>query len=96
MDNAFVLALSAFAGVALGFFFYGGLWWTIKKGVASEKPFYWFLGSLFIRSAVALSCFYLFSQYGYERLLACLLGFFASHAGIKFILFPAEARAGRR
>ena len=39
------------AGALLGVFFFGGLWWTVQKGVASERPAFWFLGSLLVRTA---------------------------------------------
>ncbi len=91
MNNALFLTVSACAGIASGIFFFGGLWWTIKKGVVSEKPFFWFMGSLLIRSGVTLACFYFFSRYGSGSLLACLAGFFVSHIGVKIILFPAGA-----
>ena len=45
----------------LGAFFFGGLWWTVQKGVTSETPALWFLGSLLLRTGVdsgwILCCF---------------------------------------
>ena len=38
------------AGALLGAFFFGGLWWTVQKGVTSEQPALWFLGSLLLRT----------------------------------------------
>ena len=62
MNDLLALALAFVAGALLGAFFFGGLWWTVQKGVASERPAVWFLGSLLLRTAVILAGFYLVSQ----------------------------------
>jgi F1F0 ATPase subunit 2 len=71
---AFILAL--FAGVLLGVFFFGGLWWTIRKGISSPRPVIWFFGSLLLRTVVALAGFFFVSQGDWRKLLVCLAGFF--------------------
>ena len=38
------------AGSMLGVLFFGGLWWTVQKGVTSDLPAFWFLGSLLLRT----------------------------------------------
>ena len=63
------------AGMLLGAIFFGGLWWTVRKGVSSPRPALWFLGSLLLRTSIALAGFYFVSGGHWERLLACLLGF---------------------
>lgn len=75
MNDLLALALTFVAGALLGAFFFGGLWWTVQKGVASERPALWFLGSLLLRTAVILAGFYLVSQDHWSRLAVCLLGF---------------------
>ena len=37
MNDIPALALAFFGGTLLGTFFFGGLWWTVQKGVASES-----------------------------------------------------------
>ena len=37
MSDILTLALALLAGALLGVFFFGGLWWTVQKGVASEQ-----------------------------------------------------------
>ncbi len=69
------LALALLAGAVLGAFFFGGLWWTVQKGVTSDVPALWFVGSLLVRTAIVLVGFYLLSQGHWSRLVACLLGF---------------------
>ena len=75
MSEILALALALSAGVLLGVFFFGGLWWTVQKGVTSERPALWFLGSLLLRTGVILAGFYFVSQGHWSRLVACLVGF---------------------
>jgi len=75
MSDILALALSLFAGALLGVFFFGGLWWTVQKGVTSQRPALWFLGSLLLRTSLILAGFYVVSQGHWSRLVVCLLGF---------------------
>ncbi len=75
MNDILALALALATGVLLGVFFFGGLWWTVQKGVPSERPALWFLGSLLLRTGVILAGFYVVSQGHWSRLVVCLLGF---------------------
>ena len=75
MNDIPFLALAFIAGASLGAFFFGGLWWTIQKGVSSESPAIWFLVSLLLRTGVVLVGFYFIAQAHWSRLAACLLGF---------------------
>ncbi|MDR1612735.1 MAG: ATP synthase subunit I [Planctomycetota bacterium] len=65
-------------GFALGLFFFGGLWWTVRRGLASKHAALWFAGSLLLRLAVALTGLYWLAGGRWERLLACMLGFFVA------------------
>lgn len=69
------LALAATAGCALGTLFFGGLWWTVRKAVSSQRPSLWLLGSLLLRTSTTLAGFYLVGSGHWQRLLACCLGF---------------------
>jgi F1F0 ATPase subunit 2 len=69
------LALALVAGLLLGAIFFGGLWWTVRKGVSSKRPALLFLGSLLLRTGVVIAGFYLVSDGHWQRLLVCLLGF---------------------
>lgn len=75
MNDLALLFLSGIAGLALGTFFFGGLWWTVKKGLASPRPGLWFLTSLLCRTGIVLAGFYLVGNGDSRRLLVCLLGF---------------------
>jgi F1F0 ATPase subunit 2 len=68
-------ALAGGAGVFLGAFFFGGLWWTVRRGVSSKRPARLFLGSLLLRTGITVAGFYFVSGGHWQQLLACLLGF---------------------
>ena len=70
------------AGGVLGAIFFGGLWWTIRRGVSSQQPGLWFLGSLLARMSVALGGFYFVSGGHWERLVTCLLGFLTARLAV--------------
>ena len=55
MNELLTLALALVAGLLLGAIFFGGLWWTVRKGISSKQPALWFLGSLLLRMSIALA-----------------------------------------
>jgi F1F0 ATPase subunit 2 len=75
MRESLALVLALLAGSFLGAAFFGGLWWTIRRGVSSKSPALWFLGSILFRTVIAVIGFYLVGRGDWYRLLACLLGF---------------------
>ena len=75
MNETLTLALAWVTGGVLGTIFFGGLWWTVRKGVSSKQPALWFFGSLLLRMSIALTGFYFVSGGHWERLLVCLFGF---------------------
>lgn len=75
MNEYLNLALALVAGVLLGAVFFGGLWWTVQKGISSKRSALWFFGSLLLRMSITLAGFYFVSGGHWGRLLTCLLGF---------------------
>ena len=75
MNETLTLTLSLAAGLLLGAIFFGGLLWTVRKGVSSKQPALWFFGSMVVRMSIVLSGFYFIGRGHWERLLVCLLGF---------------------
>jgi F1F0 ATPase subunit 2 len=69
------LALAFVVGAVFGAIFFGGLWWTVQKAVASELPAAWFVGSLLSRTCLILTGFYLVGEGHWSRIVACFLGF---------------------
>ena len=78
MSESLPVILAFVMGGLLGTFFYGGLWWTIQKGVSSKQPALLFTGSLAARTLIALAGFYFVSRGDWHRLLGCLSGFVAA------------------
>jgi len=75
MNEILALVLSWIAGGALGAFFFGCLWWTVKKSLASRQPAVWVFSSLLLRMGVTMTGFYFVAGTDWQRLLACLVGF---------------------
>jgi F1F0 ATPase subunit 2 len=75
MSEPVGLALALVAGVLLGAIFFGGLWWTVRRCVSSEKPALWVCGSALLRTSTVLAGFYFVAQGHWERLVVCLCGF---------------------
>lgn len=64
------------AGALLGVFFFGGLWWTVQKGLVAKTPALWFLVSYLLRMGVVLSGFvWLAREGGWQHVSMALLGF---------------------
>jgi len=67
--------LAGLAGALLGVIFFGGLWWTVRKGLTSKQPAFWFLGSMLLRTGIVLVGFYFVANQHMARLVVCLFGF---------------------
>jgi F1F0 ATPase subunit 2 len=78
MNEPLRLAPVLVTGILLGLMFFGGLWWTVRKGFSSKQPALWFFGSLLLRMGLALAGFHFVSGGHWDRLLVCLLGFVAA------------------
>ena len=90
MNETLILVLAWVMGVLLGAMFFGGLWWTVRKGVSSKRPAIWFFGSLLLRTSIALVGFYVIAGGHWERLLVCLLGFFIARLIVTRLTRAAE------
>ncbi len=62
-STVLVLAIAALVGVILGLVFYGGLYWTVSRGLVSKRPALWFLFSLLARVSIVIAGFYFVSIY---------------------------------
>jgi F1F0 ATPase subunit 2 len=85
MNEILALAFAWLAGAALGGVFFGGLWWTVRKGVSSQQPVVWFAGSLLLRMTITLAGFYSVMGSHWERLLLCSIGFIMARLLVTWI-----------
>ncbi len=89
--NVSILLLACACGALLGFLFFSALWWTVRRGVASPRPALWFFVSLLARMGLVLVGFYVVGGGQWQRLVACLVGFYAARLVVlrmRFNSFP--------
>ena len=58
------------AGMTLSSFYFGGLWWTVRRVPTTRRPALWLLASFFLRSLVVLSGFLLVVGDRWELMVA--------------------------
>jgi F1F0 ATPase subunit 2 len=78
--GAVIAALAA--GMVLGTLFFGGLWWTVHRGLNAALPALWFGLSAFLRMAITMAGFYYVARLGWLSLIACLCGFLIARASV--------------
>jgi len=72
------MVFAMLVGILLGAFFFGGLWWTIHRGVLSRQPALWFFGSMVLRTCLVVLGFYYMLGDHWQTWLAGLSGFVIS------------------
>ena len=93
MDENMGMILALMTGGTLGAAYFGGLWWTVQKGVSLKRPTLLFMGSLLVRTSIVLAGFYFIGSGGWQRMLLCLIGFvIARHVVMR--LTRAAAKPG--
>ncbi len=92
MNSTLTWILAGAAGVGLGAIFYGGLWWTVRRGVGARHPALWFVGSLLVRLGVVGMGFYFVGSGSWQRLVPCLLGFILARILVLIVTAKWEAR----
>jgi F1F0 ATPase subunit 2 len=85
MNIVILTALALLAGISIAIVFFAGLWWTVRKATSSRQPGILFAGSFMLRTALALSGFYLVGSGSFSRLTACLAGFIVGRMLVKGI-----------
>lgn len=85
MNEFITMALAWVAGGVLGAVFFGGLWWTVRKGVTSKHPALWFFISMSLRMTIAVVGFYFIGSADWKRLLVCLLGFIMARLAVTWL-----------
>jgi F1F0 ATPase subunit 2 len=93
MNETLHLLMALVTGLLLGALFFGGLWWTVQKGVSSKRPALWFFGSLLVRTSIALAGFYFIARGHWQRLIVCLIGFVVARLIVTRLTQSAEKPA---
>lgn len=81
------------AGLMLGVVFFGGLWWTVLKGITASRPTALFVGSWLLRMGIVLTGFYLVGGADWRRWVMVLFGFVVARWMVTRL---ADAVVGRR
>jgi len=82
MSIVFALA----AGVALGMFFYGGLWLTVRALITSAHPVLLSVASFWGRTLAVVGGFLLVANGRWTSAVAALAGFIAGRAILSIVL----------
>lgn len=95
MNEMTLGVLAWLVGLLLGTMFFGGLWWTVRKCLASKRPMLWLLSSLLLRTSITLIGIYVVADGHWQRMLLCLLGFIMARLIVtRLTRTSAEAQTG--
>jgi len=90
--NSLQLLFGFFWGTALGIFYFGGLWITVRKVPRVSRPGRLLLLSFVCRAAAVLGCFLLILRHGPLMFSATVLFFFLTRMVITGILGGTDRR----
>ena len=89
MSEILALVFAGATGVVLGAIFFGGLWLTVSRGLASKQVALWFLLSLLLRTGIVVLGFYWAGHVHWQRLVICLAGFVIARLALTKFLLPS-------
>lgn len=75
LDQLVGYAVPFLGGLLLGLFFYGGLWWTVRRLPESEQPALLTLGSFVVRTTATVLGLYLLMDGQIARVLVAMAAF---------------------
>ncbi|MEQ8235540.1 MAG: ATP synthase subunit I [Syntrophomonadaceae bacterium] len=75
------------AGLLAGIYFFGGLWWTVRRGLLASRPVAIFLSSFVLRYSAVLVMFWLIFEADawMASIVAFFLGFIISRGIVKHL-----------
>ncbi len=91
MSDVGQIGLSALFGVLLGMVFFGGLFWTVQRGLQSQRPALTFVVSYFVRIFFVAICFWWMASHQWGSLPTCLCALVATRS-----VFTRLTRRGQR
>jgi F1F0 ATPase subunit 2 len=69
------ITFALLGGILLGFFYFGGLWLTVRSLPTTRQPALLTMGSFLGRMLITVAGFYFLMGGRVENLLACLVGY---------------------
>lgn len=89
MFNTIVDLFAVASGSVLAIFYFGGLWWTVRRLATTSHPAAIYFGSLLVRLALVMTIFFIVIAYtGWISLIALLVGFLST----RLVLFRILGR----
>lgn len=85
---------SVMAGIALGLFFYGGLWFTVRRLATTPHPVLLTLGSFWIRLVVVLAAFVFLTRAGLPYVALAMASFILGRLAVSRFI-PARRPAAK-
>lgn len=74
------------AGVALGGFYFGSLWWVVQQAAIARRPEFLLLASFVVRTVITLTGLFVVMGGRWERIMACMIGFLLARTVLVQIL----------
>jgi F1F0 ATPase subunit 2 len=90
--NTILILVRVLAGFALGVFFYGGLWLTVRRLSDTRHPGLLTLGSFWIRTLLVVGGFLFVMAGRWDYALWSLIGFTAGRFAVVKLLPGVEAK----
>jgi F1F0 ATPase subunit 2 len=84
------LILAFMVGMGTGTFYFGGLFWTVRRIPRSKNPTALMIASFVFRTAVAVACLFLIMGSTWQPIAVSLLGFITIRMVIVERLKPAK------
>jgi F1F0 ATPase subunit 2 len=94
MNETVGVLAAGLAGILLGVVFFGGLWWTVRRALASGHAALWFSISFLLRTAIVLMGIYLVSHGDWRLMVGCMVGFLLARTIVKKLTASRTALAG--
>ena len=90
IDHILFILSAFFLGVALGSFYFGSLWITVKQLPTTAYPAHLFIGSWLCRIVITLLGFYLVMNGQWQRAFICLGGFVTARIVMTHLWGPKQ------
>ncbi|MFO7760178.1 MAG: ATP synthase subunit I [Thermodesulfobacteriota bacterium] len=71
-------SLMLLSGAALGFLYFSGLYWTLRKSSNKDNKIWWLTLSFLVRVSILASILYVLADGDWKRLILLAAGFSAS------------------